>query len=317
MNKPISQSAPLLAWMECLSDPTRLRLLRLLERNELGVSDLCDIVQLPQSTVSRHLKILADQRFVFSRRHATTHLYRTLLDELDPAARKLWLLAREQTDTWPAVRHDDLRLQRRLHKRESETQTFFAAAARQWDQLRSQLYGQSFTLSALLSLLPENYTVADLGCGTGQVAALLAPHVNKVIAIDNSPAMLKAAQKRTAGFPNVDLRPGELRSLPIDDASCDAALILLVLTYLPDVAGALSEAGRILKPGGKLVVVDLLPHDRDDFRRQLGQQHLGFSAEVIGGLLTGAGFEDVVVEPLPPEANTKGPGLFLARAIRR
>src|SRR3982750_2532453 len=85
-----------LRWMESLADPTRLRLLRLLERQELGVAELCDVLQMPQSTVSRHLKVLADQRWVRSRKEGTNHLYRTILDELEPAARKLWLLAREQ-----------------------------------------------------------------------------------------------------------------------------------------------------------------------------------------------------------------------------
>src|SRR5437763_6033994 len=104
----------LISRMGSLADPTRLRLLRLLERHELGVADLCDILQLPQSTVSRHLKVLSDQHWVRSRRQATNHLYRTILDELDAGARKLWLLAREQTDAWPAVKHDRLRLDRLL-----------------------------------------------------------------------------------------------------------------------------------------------------------------------------------------------------------
>src|SRR3954466_3040318 len=114
----------LVGWMESLADRTRLRLLRLLERHELGVVELCDILQLPQSTVSRHLKILLDQRWLHSRREGTTHLYRTTLDELDPAARKLWLVAREQTDDWATIRQDELRLDRRLRHRESNSQTF-------------------------------------------------------------------------------------------------------------------------------------------------------------------------------------------------
>src|SRR5918911_5078013 len=105
--------------MESLADPTRLRLLRLLERHELGVVDLCDILQLPQSTVSRHLKVLSDQQWVRSRRQATNHLYRTILDELDAGARKLWLLAREQTEAWPAVEQDRLRLAERLRARQT------------------------------------------------------------------------------------------------------------------------------------------------------------------------------------------------------
>src|SRR3954463_9948414 len=104
MNKSTAaQPAALLGWMDSLSDPTRLRLLRLLERHELGVVELCDILQLPQSTVSRHLKILLDQGWAKSRRQVTTHLYRTILDELEVPTRKLWLIAREQTENWPAI----------------------------------------------------------------------------------------------------------------------------------------------------------------------------------------------------------------------
>src|SRR5438270_5289952 len=114
MIKLTPQPAPLLSWMECLSDATRIRLLRLLERHELGVVELCDVLQLPQSTVSRHLKVLSDQGWTRSRRQGTTNLYRTILDELGSPARKLWLLAREQTAEWPTVQQDEMRLLRHL-----------------------------------------------------------------------------------------------------------------------------------------------------------------------------------------------------------
>src|SRR5687767_6733704 len=113
----------LLRRMASLADPVRLRLLHLLQQHELGVAELCDILQLPQSTVSRHLKVLADERWTRSRRHGTNHLYRVLLDELDPPARKLWLLAREQTTDWSAIRQDEMRLDRVLRAREEQSQT--------------------------------------------------------------------------------------------------------------------------------------------------------------------------------------------------
>ena len=132
MKETAAQSPPsdaILLWMECLADATRVRLLRLLERNELAVDELRDVLQLPQSTVSRHLKVLADEGLTRSRRHGTTNLYRTILDELEPPARKLWLLAREQTENWPTMRQDQLRLARRLRDRQTDSQTFFSAAA--------------------------------------------------------------------------------------------------------------------------------------------------------------------------------------------
>jgi ArsR family transcriptional regulator len=252
------QPQRLMAWMESLADPTRLRLLRLLERNELGVAELCDVLQMPQSTVSRHLKVLADQKWVRGRRQGTNHLYRTILDELEAGARRLWVLAREQTDAWPAVKQDRLRLDRLLAEKQGEGQAFFAGAAGEWDRFRGELYGRHFSDAALLALLPDDYVVADLGC------------VKQVIGVDNSPAMLKAARKRLGERKNVDLRKGDLSAVPIDNEKCDAAMLILALTYVADPAAVLVEMSRVLKPGGRAVIVDLLPHDREDFRRQLG-----------------------------------------------
>jgi ubiquinone/menaquinone biosynthesis C-methylase UbiE len=302
----------LVARMGCLADETRLRLLRLLEHHELGVVELCDILQLPQSTVSRHLKVLSDGGWAHSRSSGTTHLYRMLLDEVDPSARQLWLLAREQTEGWATLKQDELRLQRRLRDKETDSQAFFAGAAGQWDKLRGQLYGQGFTRSAIAALLPADWTVADLGCGTGSVTAEIAPYVRQVIGVDNSAAMLKAARSRTAGLHNVDLRLGDLESLPLEAGSADAALLLLALTYVPDPSAVLSEVARVLKRGGRAVVVDLLPHDRDDFRRQMGQRVAGFEPRKLAGLMREAGMASPTVHTLPPEPQAKGPALFLA-----
>lgn len=316
MLKTLSQPASLLAWMECLSDPTRLRLLRVLEGRELGVVDLCDVLQLPQSTVSRHLKVLTDQGWVRPRRQATTHLYTMVLDELDASARRLWLLSREQTENWVTWRQDQARLERRLAQRQSKAEAFFAGAAGEWDKLRTELYGQGFTLSAMLSLLPRQMVVADLGCGTGSVVAALAPHVKRVIGVDSSAPMLKAAEKRTSGLENVELKQGDLGSLPMEDQEVDAALMLLALTYVPEPQSALRQMHRVLRPGGRAVIVDLLPHDREDFRRRMGQHHLGFSPQRLALMLPACGLTNADIRPLAPEANVKGPALFLVVAER-
>jgi ubiquinone/menaquinone biosynthesis C-methylase UbiE len=311
-----AQPTALLGRMVSLADVTRLRLLRLLERHELGVVELCDVLQLPQSTVSRHLKVLGDQGWARSRRQGTTRLYRMILDELDPGARRLWLLTREQTEAWATVQQDALRLARHLRQRQEDSQAFFAGAAAEWDKLRGELYGHDFTTAALLSLLPRDYIVADLGCGTGQVIAALAPNVKQVIGVDNSAAMLKAARKRAGDFENVDLRRGDLEALPMDDKLCDAALLLLALTYVADAPAALGEMSRVLKPGGRAVIVDLLPHDRDDFRRQMGQQSAGIESKLLTTQLSAAGFTNVHIQPLPPKPDAKGPALFLATATK-
>jgi ArsR family transcriptional regulator len=316
----MSSSNPdsLVSLFESLSDKTRLRLLHLLEGNEIGVAELCEIVQLPQSTVSRHLRLLTDLGWIRSRRDGAAHLYRLTLDELDADAKKLWLLARDQTQAWSTIHQDELRLERVLRDRQSETQNFFAGAAAEWDRLRAEMYGYRFTQSALLALLPHNLVVADLGCGTGQLTGELAQHVQKVIAVDNSAPMLKAARKRLEGRSNVELHRAQLESLPIEAQSVDAAFLILVLTYVEDPATVLKEISRILKPGGKLILVDLLPHDREDFRRQMNQRHPGFSPAQLSSLFAGAGFAEKQssITPLAPEPQSKGPALFLANAVK-
>jgi SAM-dependent methyltransferase len=315
MKEPARQPDTLLSWMSTLSDPTRLRLLRLLERHELGVAEICDVLQLPQSTVSRHLKVLGDEEWVKSRAEGTTRLYR-MVDDKDGARRRLWTIAREETGGWATVGQDQLRLTRRLAARRPAAEAFFAGAAGEWDRLRQELYGESFTQTALLSLLPAEWDVADLGCGTGQTAAALAPHVRTVVGVDQSPAMLRAAGKRTAGLANVELRQGSLEALPLEEGSVDGALLVLALTYLSDPVRALREASRVLRPGGRVVVVDLLRHDREEFQRQMGQASLGFDPEALAAMLHEAGLGGGRVRPLPPEPKAKGPALVLATGTK-
>ena len=133
-----------------------------------------------------------------------------------------------------------------------------------------------------------------------------------MIAVDASSQMLHAAKKRLQPFENVELRRGDLEALPIDDARLDAATMMLVLHYVPEPDKALAEANRVLKPGGRLLLVDMLPHDRENYRQQMGHVWLGFSDEQIRSLLAGSGFGDMHVVVLPPDANAKGPGLFVA-----
>jgi len=301
-------------WMEQLAEPTRLRLLRVLERQELSVLDLCEVLALPQSTVSRHLKVLSGSGWLESRRAGTQSLY-GWAEQLDPGARRLWLLARAETETWPLLRHDAERLSA-VKARRDEGQRFFAGAAGAWDRLRTEVYGRGLGTEALLALLPSEWTVADLGCGTGALAAELAPRVRKVVAVDRSAEMLRAARKRLSRARNVEIHEARLEALPLPDASCDAALAVLVLSYLEEPAAALREAARVLRPGGRLVVVEAARHGDEALRRRMGQVSQGFDARALVRLFPDA-VEAVSTRTLPPEPGAKGPGLVVASARRR
>jgi ArsR family transcriptional regulator len=308
----MNSGAPaILDQLASLSDTTRTRILLLLDRHELTVSELCTVLQLPQSTVSRHLKALADSGWIAARAEGTSNLYATARD-LDGSSRRLWLLVREQVGVTAAAAQDQRRLRSALAARRTKSQEFFSSSAGQWDRVREEMFGDRFHLAAIAAFADAEWTVGDLGCGTGQVSAALAPFVRHVIAVDASPAMLQAARKRLHGFENVDLRRGDLESLPIDDQRLDAATMMLVLHHVPDPAQAIREVARVLDDDGRVIVVDMLRHDRESYRQQMGHVWLGFSEDHIQRLLTDGGFDHVRVIALPTDAKAKGPGLFVA-----
>jgi ArsR family transcriptional regulator len=302
--------------LAALADPIRCRLLLVLEAQELTVSEICSILQLPQSTVSRHLKTLADDGWVTARRDGTSRRYSAVRQAHEDRAQRLWQLLRDEVVTGSAATQDQTRLEEVLIQRRSKSQEFFSSAAGQWAQVRQELFGSRFDLLALLALLDEDWVVGDLGCGTGQTAASLAPFVGKVIAVDDSIAMLNAAQERLGETGNVELRRGRLESLPIEDESLDVAILGLVLHHLPDPQRVLQEACRALRPNGRLLVVDMLPHEREDYRQEMGHVWLGFEQKQLEDWLIEAGFGKVTFRALPPEQQAKGPNIFTASAQR-
>jgi ArsR family transcriptional regulator len=318
----MTTDATLFDRLSVLADATRGRILLLLEEQELAVSELCGVLQQPQSTVSRHLKVLADDGWLASWREGTSRLYR-LRGELEPEAAELWQVLRRRVGALPAARQDRGRLGAVLRERRLRSQEFFASNAPEWDDLRGELFGPRMELLPLLALLDPAWTVGDLGCGTGGTAEALAPFVARVIAVDESEAMLAAARRRLdagessdTGAADVELRQGHLEALPVADGELDAALLVLVLHHLPDPAAVLREAARALAPGGRLLVVDMLAHDQTRFRRDMGHQWLGFEPAQMTAWLAAAGLEAATLIPLPPDAAAQGPSLFAARAVR-
>lgn len=303
--------------LSALADPIRGRILLGLERQELTVREVQTVLQLPQSTVSRHLKVLADLGVVTTRAEGTSNWYRMASRDLEPAMRRLWQAVRDEVAGSVTADRDADRLQQVLAERHRTSQQFFTTSAGRWDKLRKELFGERAELMSLLGLLDSSWTVGDLGAGTGQTAAALAPFVQRVIAVDESGAMLKAARQRTRDLPNVELRSGTLEALPVANAELDVALLVLVLHHATDPARVLASAQRTLKPGGKLLLVDLLPHNRLEYREQMGHQWFGFSEAQLKTWLTDAGFKIMRFTPLPMDADAKGPNLFTATASTR
>lgn len=281
------------------------------DRHEMTVGELCSALQLPQSTVSRHLKQLGDFGWVNSRAEGTSRLYRMVAD-LEPESRKLWHVVRDQLGSGNAAKRDSERVEAILARRRTASEAFFSSAAGQWDSLRDELFGGRAHLAALPALLDPAWTVADLGCGTGQLSALIAPYVARVTAIDSARGMLAAARKRVAAFGNVDVRQGALESIPIESASVDVAILFLVLHYAVEPSRVFAEVARVLRPAGRLLVVDMLPHDRQEYRERMGHVWQGFSDAQLTQWMHDAGLGGIQYRALPIDPQATGPALFVA-----
>ncbi len=311
--------------LSALGEMIRLRMLRILEREELSVGEVAKVVQLPQSTVSRHLKVLAEGGWLVRRSEGTAALYRLVLDELPEVSRSLWITVREQLGgpkgkgNTPELLEDVQRLAGVVAERREDSHAFFGRVAGHWDDLRADLFGSRFTALSMLRLLPSDWTIADLGCGTGNVAELLAPVVQRVLAVDRSEAMLAAARKRLSGanIQNVELVQSDLDRVAIADSIVDAALAVLVLHHVESPANAIGEMGRITRPGGRVMVVDMVAHDREEYRRTMGHRWLGFDQRQLQAWFEQAGLIDCNFQTLPPDPDGRGPGLFACIGIRK
>lgn len=316
MARAPSDTASLLGRLTTLSDMARLRMLRLLQQEELSVGELSRALQLPQSTVSRHLKLLHEGGWIVKRTVGTASLYRLDLQALAHDARELWQVTSTQLGSSPTLLEDDARLQEVLAERRTDSKAFFGRIGGEWDALRQSLFGSDFTAQALLALLDDNWTVADIGCGTGNAVELLAPHVRKVIAIDREPAMLQAARKRMNGADNVDFRQGDLHDLPMQNAEVNAAVLILVMHHVKNPAAAVGEVARCLAPGGTVLIVDMVAHDRETYRYTMGHQHLGFSEKTVQSWCSSTDLHFRYYQRLRTDTAGKGPGIFAARLTK-
>ena len=273
------------------------------------MGELCRVLQQPQSTISRQLKGL-QEGWVRRRAEGTSAWFR--LDALDEEATQLWSVVADHHHGTLAAQEDLARLATVLDTRKLDARTFYGRTRGDWEAIRDELFGNRFPRYVLAGLLPPDWTIVDLGCGTGETLAVLAPWVHRVIGVDREPEMVAAAAHRIADFPNASVRAGSLEALPLADGEADAALLSLVLHHVPDPAVALTEVARVLRPGGRAVVTDMMEHAREEYRWTMGHEHLGFSAEALEEATRRAGLRVARRLAIPPESEATGPPLFVA-----
>ena len=274
-----------LAWFKALADETRLRLVRILSRQELSVGEIVAVLGLGQSRVSRHLGILVGCGLLVGRRDGSWSFYKTAPD--GPAAAFLAKLADCLDTAGPEA--DLTAMAAVLKERRLETRRFFNTIAPDWAALRREVLGELDPAELVREVMPRVGTAVDLGCGPGDLLPVLAERAGAVIGVDSAPSMLGLAERHSAGLA-VSVRMGELEHLPMADGEVDFAVMCLSLHHLPDPAAALAEARRVLSPSGTLVVIDFAPHQDETMRRRFGDRWLGFSREQLAGWLVQSGF---------------------------
>jgi ubiquinone/menaquinone biosynthesis C-methylase UbiE/DNA-binding transcriptional ArsR family regulator len=314
---PVSAAEELQKVFKTLADPTRVRILRLLEQEELIVGELMDILGMAQSRVSRHLAVLREAGLLADRRDGTFVAYRLILPEEGPW-REAWTLSRKNLATDPTAARDDTLLRRTLASRKSSGgPNFFDAVGPEWDALRRVFGDDLLRARATAALVQPGLRVADIGTGTGVLALELAALGLDVIGIDRSEAMLEAARRKwdaieSEEIGSVEFRPGNAHDLPLESASVDAAFAHMVLHSLEEPDRAIQEMARVVRPGGRVILVDFLPHEHEWMKQELGLLWLGFAPEKLASWIDEAGLEAPRIHQQDADAKRDLPASFVA-----
>ena len=290
--------------LKVLADPVRLRILALLEREELSVGELARALDLAQSRVSNHLRVLRESQWLIERRLGTSTLLRAAVgasagSESHPGS-ALWIPLHAQLDRLPGHEADLTRLAEVLAVRRKESADFFDSVAGEWEKRGALFENGQARQRAVASLLDGGLVLADLGCGTGYMARALAHFASRLICVDPSPGMLTEARKRLSHLPDsttVEFRQGGFDRLPLEDDELDGAVAGMVLHHLEQPDAALQEMFRVVRPGGRAVVLELAPHKESWMHGELGDRHLGLDPQEVQEAMARAGFEDLHAEP--------------------
>lgn len=290
-----------LTGLRAAAEPTRLRLLALLAQGELAVSELTHILGQSQPRVSRHLKLMCEAGLLDRFPEGAWVLYRVATKGLGGEIARTLLGLLPPDD--PVVELDRRRLAGVRAARAERAAAYFRDNAGRWNEIRSLHVDEAEVEKALLAALSGRPIgdLVDMGTGTGRVLELLAPHVERAVGIDLSREMLAAARANLerAGLSNCMVRQGDITQLPLPAGSADAVTLHQVLHYAADPAAVVAEAARVLRPGGRLVVVDFAPHELEILRDQHAHRRLGFADDEVAGWFAAAGLEADGVTRLP------------------
>lgn len=299
----------ILARLKSLADSTRLRLLAILGDTECTVQELTAILEMGQSRISRHLRILLDAGLVEVRRQGTWSYYRIVSDRkfLD----RLWSCLAEEVKALPEVGQDRIRTRTMLELRRRRSQLFFEHNAGRWDQMAGDVLPTVDYRARMLAQIGEVDTLVEVGIGTGSLLPELTNRCRRFIGIDQSAAMLDEARCRMAQEQDArcELRLGEMSHLPLADQSADLVLLNMVLHHAPHPPAVLEEVFRVLGVGGRLVLADLAAHNYDWAREELADQWLGFALSDLRRWLVEAGFD--LLREIPLEANAQFAGVLI------
>lgn len=284
-----------------LADATRLRIMALIQTMELSVGELAQVLGQSQPRVSRHVKILCDAGLA-ERRKEGSWVFVALGDRalVAPVMAAFDAWRGRESDHWAVA--DAARLAAVRADRAAAANAWFEANAGQWDAIRSLHIAESDVEAAMRELLGDApiATLIDIGTGTGRMLELFAPQAQQALGIDRSSEMLRLARAKLAerGLGNAELRQADLYALPMADGAADAAIIHHVLHFAQQPGAAIAEAARVLKPGGRLLIADFAPHDREEFRTSGGHTRLGFSDDQIHGWFSAVDLHPVRTETL-------------------